>query len=81
MGLFTVGYIKEKVSGMKIIQNHDQACLLVIYRKCSEMDVESSSRVSGFGNRAQLTDLRIFFKELNDGKSLFYRVRHHKHHR
>ena len=38
MGLFTVGYIKKKVSSMKTIQNHDQACLLVIYRKCSEMD-------------------------------------------
>ena len=33
---------KEKVSSMKIIQNHDQACLLVIYRKCSEMDIQNS---------------------------------------
>ena len=39
---------------MKITQNHDQACLLVIYRKCSEMDSENSptlKRTEGFRNR------------------------------
>ena len=39
---------------MKITQNHDQACLLVIYRKCSEMDIENSPSLKGtegFRNR------------------------------